>query len=211
MCHQEAGSDAEQIRSIYEPIVVDTAISFELRVPTIPEMRRRIEETLEHIPWLVYEQEGNVLGYAYAGSHRARAAYGWSVEFAAYVHVDARGRGVGKELYRSLAAVVRRQGYRNAYAGITLPNDGSVGLHRSLGFRSIGVFPDVGFKHGRWHSVGWWHLPLNESKQAPGPPVPLPVLRESPEWPGLLSAQGKLPSRSPDGQPNAHSPEPPEE
>jgi phosphinothricin acetyltransferase len=124
-----AGDDAGSVRGIYEPVVLDTAISFETLVPTVSEMRGRIERTLDRLPWLVCEQEGKVLGYGYAGPHRAREAYQWSVEFSAFVHPTARRRGVGTGLYRSLAAIVRRQGYRNAYAGITLPNDGSLRLH----------------------------------------------------------------------------------
>ena len=166
------GTDAARVREIYAPIVTGTAISFEVEVPSVDQMRGRIEQTLEKFPWLVCERQREILGYAYATTHRARAAYGWSVEFATYVHADARRQGVGRELYRELVTVVRRQGYCNAYAGITLPNDGSVALHRSVGFRSIGVFPDVGFKHGKWHSVSWWHLPLTESKRVPDPPVP---------------------------------------
>ncbi len=88
---------------------------------------------------------------------------------------------------RCAAAIVRQQGYFNAHAGITLPNPGSIRLHQSLGFRSIGVYPKVGFKNGQWHSVSWWHLRLRESEQAPSPPVPLSVVQGTDEWPNLLS------------------------
>ena len=182
------GDDAESVRGIYEPVVLDTAISFETLVPTASEMRGRIERTLDRLPWLVCEQDGKVLGYAYAGPHRAREAYQWSVEFSAFVHPTARRRGVGTGLYRSLAAIVRRQGYRNAYAGITLPNDGSLRLHESFGFRPVGVYSDVGFKNGQWHSVSWWQLRLSDSKDAPSSPLPLRVVQNLDDWPDLLSA-----------------------
>jgi phosphinothricin acetyltransferase len=148
--------DAEAIQRIYAPIVLETAISFELVPPTVDEMRRRILKTLEHLPWLVYEHDGAVIGYAYASRHRERAAYQWCADLSAYVHEQWRGRGVGRALYRSLFDLLRAQGYYNVYAGIALPNPGSVALHEALGMRSVGVYEHVGYKFGRWHDVGWW-------------------------------------------------------
>ena len=114
--------DASGVQAIYAPIVRETAISFELEPPTVAEMEQRIVKTLEHLPWLVCERRGNILGYVYASQHRTRAAYQWSVDVSVYVHPNARRLGVGQALYRSLFALLALQGFYNAYAGITLPN-----------------------------------------------------------------------------------------
>lgn len=176
------GDDARSVQEIYAPVVRDTAISFELEVPGVPEMRQRISATLEDLPWLVCESEERILGYAYAGPHRTRAAYQWSVEVSVYVHADARKMGVGRALYRSLFDLLIVQGFRNVFAGITLPNPASVSLHESLGFKPIGVYRDVGYKLGSWHDVGWWQLPLGKGDGPPGPPVKLHDAAGSPAW-----------------------------
>ncbi len=164
--------DAEAIHAIYAPIVAHTVISFELDVPTIDEMRRRIDATLERFPWLVSEDEaGRVDGYVYASRHRERAAYQWSVDVTAYVREDRRGRGVGKALYPRLFDELSALGYRQAFAGIALPNDASVALHESVGFTHVGVYRDVGFKLGAWRNVGWWQRTLRGDAQSPVEPV----------------------------------------
>jgi L-amino acid N-acyltransferase YncA len=182
-----AGRDAGQVAAIYAPVVRDTAISFEIEPPGTDEMRRRIEETLKHFPWLVCEREREVIGYAYAGAHRPRAAYRWSVEVSAYVRSDARRRGVGRALYASLFAVLALQGFYNAYAGITLPNPPSVGLHEAVGFRPVGVYRGVGYKLGAWRDVGWWELPLRERTISPGEPLDLPQVQVSEGWERALA------------------------
>lgn len=149
-------TDGATAAAIYAPIVRDTAISFEVDPPDAAEMARRIEATSRRYPWLVADRDGETLGYVYAGPHRERAAYGWSVETTVYVHEDARGRGVGRALYRSLLALLKLQGAHSAYAGITLPNEASVGLHEALGFALVGIYREVGWKLGAWHDVGWW-------------------------------------------------------
>jgi L-amino acid N-acyltransferase YncA len=153
--------DAAAVAAIYEPIVRETAISFELLPPTAEEMRTRIENTLPHLPWLVsIDGGGTINGYAYASKHRERAAYQWSVDTTVYVRVDSRGKGVGKALYHALFNELVALGYCQAFAGIALPNDSSVRLHESVGFTPIGIYRQVGFKLGRWHDVGWWQRPL---------------------------------------------------
>jgi phosphinothricin acetyltransferase len=158
-------SDAPAIRDIYAPFVSGSATSFEVEPPDAAEMERRIQEQRDRYPWLVYEADGAVLGYAYASPHRAaRKAYQWCVEVSIYIHEDARRRGIGRALYGSLFDLLRGQGYVNAYAGITLPNPGSLRLHESMGFAPIGVYPRIGFKFGTWHDVIWLQLRLQDAE-----------------------------------------------
>jgi L-amino acid N-acyltransferase YncA len=150
--------DAPAIRAIYAPIVEATAISFEEVAPGVEEMGARIAAALT---FLVAERDGAVLGYAYAGAHRARAAYRLSVDVTIYVDERARRSGVGARLYGELLPELKRQGFHAAFAGIALPNSGSVALHESVGFTPVGVYREVGFKFGRFHDVGWWQMVLS--------------------------------------------------
>ena len=160
--------DAADVQSIYAPIVANTPISFETEVPGIDEMRRRITTTLEHLPWLVaVDNAGRVSGYVYASRHRERAAYRWSVDVTVYVREDCRGRGIGRRLYEQLFEMLQTLGYCQAFAGITLPNEGSVALHESVGFNHVGVYRNVGYKHSAWQDVGWWQKVL----QSTTPPI----------------------------------------
>ena len=152
--------DADAVRRIYAPFVSGTAVSFEVEPPDSDEIRVRILTTLEILPWLVCERDGAVIGYAYASPHRIRAAYGWSVDVTVYVHASCRRQGVGRALYTSLLELLTQQGYYNACAGITLPNESSVRLHEAVGFEPVGVYRAIGYKAGAWHDVGWWQLDL---------------------------------------------------
>jgi phosphinothricin acetyltransferase len=174
--------DALGVHAIYAPIVRETAISFEVDPPTVQDMRQRIVQTLEHWPWLVCERHGEILGYVYASQHRTRRAYQWSVDVSVYVHPEARRSGVGRGLYRSLFALLALQGFYQAYAGITLPNPASVGLHEALGFQLVGVYRDVGYTLGAWHDVGWWQLSLRERTVPPVPPLALGTACTTPRW-----------------------------
>jgi L-amino acid N-acyltransferase YncA len=162
--------DAAGVLAIYAPIVNETAISFELEPPTLGQMQERIESTLDLLPWLVAEQEQQIIGYAYASRYRQRAAYQWSVEVSAYVRADARRSGVARALYRALLSILKDLSYRTALAGIALPNDASVAFHESMGFTPVGVYHNVGYKFGTWHDVGWWQLALGEYENNPAPP-----------------------------------------
>jgi phosphinothricin acetyltransferase len=181
-------NDAGHIQAIYTPIVSHTAISFEIEPPTIVEMQQRIVRTLVHLPWLVFEREGIICGYAYASKHRLRTAYQWSVDVSVYIHPQARRTGIGRALYCSLFRILRMQGYFNVYAGIALPNRSSVGLHEAVGFRPIGIYREVGYKLGAWHDVGWWQLPLQPTISSPEVPKDVQTVQQFPEWKTALAA-----------------------
>jgi phosphinothricin acetyltransferase len=148
--------DAAAIQRIYAPVVVETAISFEDVPPTVEEMAARIASTLKTYPYLVAVSDGEVSGYAYAGRHAERAAYRYSADTTIYIAPEARGKGVGRTLYAALLADLAGRGFHAAFAGIALPNPGSVRLHETVGFEPVGVYRQVGFKFGRWHDLGWW-------------------------------------------------------
>lgn len=155
-------ADLPAMVAIYAPYVQGTAISFELVPPSIDDFRERLHKCRPPWAWLAAEADGRLLGYAYGGPHRERYGYRLSVETSVYVAEGAHRRGVGRALYAALLPLLAEAGFCNAYAGITLPNEASVALHRSLGFEPVGVFPRIGRKFDRWHDVGWFHRVLRE-------------------------------------------------
>jgi L-amino acid N-acyltransferase YncA len=172
--------DGAALADIYRPAVADRATSFEVDPPDAAEMARRVAATLEHYPWLVCEDAGLVVGYAYASRHRERAAYQWAVEVSAYVRDGVHRKGVGRRLYESLFRVLALQGYQRAFAGITLPNEASVGFHSALGFTPVGTYHRIGWKFGRWHDVMWLERAVEETLAPPDtPPTPLARLGPS--------------------------------
>ena len=189
-------TDGAAFAEIYRPAVAGSPISFEIEPPDADEMARRVTSALARFPWLACEIDGVAVGYAYAGTHRARPAYQWSAEVSAYVHENARRRGVARALYTSLFGALRLLGYCNAYAGITLPNSASVGLHEALGFRPVGVFHDVGYKLGRWHDVGWWERPLGERVAHPDAPRSIGDVSATESFAAALEAGERLLRRS---------------
>lgn len=165
-------SDSKSVAEIYAPFCqASSPVSFEIIAPSIPEMERRILETLRIYPWLVYEQDNKVLGFAYAAQHKTRAAYNWDVDVSIYLREQARGKGVGKKLYQCLFDGLRKLGYFNAYAGIGLPNEASIALHKSCGFTLIGLYNNVGYKGGAWRDVAWFGLKLQPYTLDPPPPI----------------------------------------
>ena len=164
--------DTPAIAAIYAPHVTDGVASFEATPPDAAEMLSRLLETTTKYPWLVCEKAGEVIGYSYASAHNSRLAYQWSVNVTVYISVLHHRAGVGRALYTALFDRLRRQGFYNAYGGITVPNAGSVGLHEAMGFKLAGMYEAVGYKFGAWRDVGWWHLALQE-KPVSDPPLPL--------------------------------------
>ena len=152
-------------------------ISLEEVPPTEGEFAARISEVSRDYPWLVAEDGGRVVGYAYGWRHHERAAYRWAADVAVYIDAGHHRRGIGRALYSTLFELLSEQGLYVACAGITLPNEASVGLHESLGFMPVGVYRGVAWKAGAWWDVGWWQLqlaPESAGKPAePNPPVRL--------------------------------------
>lgn len=166
--------DAAAILSIYEPAVLRSVATFETSVPDEVEMGRRIRDTTESHPWLVFERDGGVAGYAYAAAYHPRGAYAWSCEVSVYVGEEARGTGAGKALLRALVEELRGAGFVNVMARIALPNAASVRLFESHGFVRTGVARGIGFKLGRWVDVGEWQLQANAQEAEPRPPAVRP-------------------------------------
>lgn len=174
--------DAAAIAAIYAPYCLETPVSFEEAAPSPDEMAARLARVTRQYPWLVLDRHGELLGYAYGGTHRERAAYRWSVEVTVYVARGAQRQGVGRALYTALFAVLAAQGYYRAFGGITLPNPGSVGLHEAMGFRPVGVYHAIGHKFGRWHDVGWYERELRPLDDAPAEPTSIQALLGTPAW-----------------------------
>ena len=159
-------SDARSLLDIYAPYVENTAITFEYEVPTIEDFAIRIEKTLEKYPYLVAEEDGVVLGYAYASTYYARAAYDWAVELSVYVSQDARGKGVGSKLYDALEEMLEQMGYIHFLACISLPNEASLALHRKRGYQQVAHFPKIGYKFNRWHDIVWLQKSLDKEAKS---------------------------------------------
>lgn len=148
--------DAGEICRIYNHYVMTTSISFEEMEVEPADMARRIGDVTQHLPWLVAENEGVIVGYAYATKWRVRSAYRFSVETSVYLAQEARGQGIGVLLYEALLEELRRLGVHAVIGGIAQPNEASVRLHEKMGFRKVAMFEQVGFKNGRWVDVGYW-------------------------------------------------------
>jgi L-amino acid N-acyltransferase YncA len=163
-------ADAEPCAAIYAPYVRDTAISFELEPPSTTEMADRIAAALATHAWLVLDAPGvevRVVGYAYGGPFKAREAYRWSCEVSVYLEPGRHGRGGGRALYEALFARLAGRGLQTAVAGMTLPNDPSVALHRALGFEPVGTYRRIGYKLGRWRDVTWMQRTIGDVQDPP--------------------------------------------
>ena len=155
--------DAEALLRIYAPYVTDTAITFEYEVPSVEEFRGRIEKTLRRYPYLVAEEHGRIIGYAYAGAFHSRAAYDWACELSIYVAADARRRGLGSRFYALLEEILAAQGLLNLNACIAVPlsdddpylTRASVTFHERRGYRTVGEFTRCGYKFRRWYNMVW--------------------------------------------------------
>lgn len=181
-----AEQDAEALLEIYRPYVETTSITFETQVPTVAEFTERIRDILTMFPYLVIEEGGELLGYAYAHPFHQRAAYDWTVESSIYVRQDARHEHLGMLLYEALLERLACQGVRNVCAVVTVPNEPSTAFHKRMGFRSAGILPDFGYKMGQWHGVEYLYLRLGAEKEAPKPLIPQKALPEELRTPVTL-------------------------
>lgn len=182
--------DAAAIHAIYAPSISDGVATFETELPGVDAMRERLRTRLMHYPWLVWEEGGEVLAYAYAGRFRERAAYDWIAETSIYVRADAHRRGIARKLYGVLLDVMRLQGITQAVGVITLPGTASVAMHESMGFTAAGVWRQCGYKLGQWWDVGVWQKELQPAANPPIAVTPFPRLPPAPLH-SLLEDQGR--------------------
>ena len=165
--------DAEAILKIYAPYIEKTAITFEYEVPSLSEFSERIANIREKYPWIVYEEDGEILGYAYGGPEYTRAAYQWTVETSVYISENARGKGIGTALYEKILDILKKQNFCVCYVLINDDNEASVKLHEKLGFKQNGYRKNCGYKFEKWHSVVFFEKQLNEFSVPPKPVIPI--------------------------------------
>lgn len=178
--HADPERDAAGCLSIYSRYVAGSPVSFEDSPPSVEEFAARIGRLSQTHAFLVADDDGRTAGYVYAGTHRERPAYRWATETSVYIDPDYRRRGLGRALYEPLLELIGGQGYRIALAGITIPNPGSIGLHRALGFEEVGVYRRIGWKAGAWQNVIWMAKQLGpDTFETEPPPSPGPPLRLS--------------------------------
>ena len=165
-------ADTRACLAIYAQYI-DTSITFETVLPSEAEFSGRIASYGAVYPWLIAEEDGRVLAYAYAHRAQERAAYGWNAELSVYVSRDAAGRGLGSKLYGALLALLRAQGVRTAYGVVTMPNDRSRALHEKMGFRLLGTYHKSGYKNGAWRDVVWFEKHIGSFDGVPAPLIPI--------------------------------------
>ncbi|HWR33455.1 MAG TPA: GNAT family N-acetyltransferase, partial [Chitinophagaceae bacterium] len=183
--------DASKILAIYAPYIQNTSYTFETKVPSEEAFAERIKNYLINWPWLVCEIDGIITGYAYASGYREREAYQWSVESSVYVHDDFHRKGIAKALYSAQFEILKRQGFRNVYAVINLPNDKSVFFHENCGFEYFATYEKVGYKLGLWKNVGWWRRILNDFTKEPSDPLKFSEMDKT-FLPGVLCSAGQM-------------------
>jgi phosphinothricin acetyltransferase len=163
--------DAAGILDIYAPFILNSGVTQETELPTVEDFQERIISNLAERPWLVCETNNEIAGYAYAGKHRDRKGYQWCIEPSVYISEKYFGLGVANALYAALFDILKLQGYVNAYAVITLPNERSVAFHKKFGFEWLTIYKKIGYKLGEWHDVGWMQYEISPHRKDPGNPV----------------------------------------
>jgi len=163
--------DAEACARIYAPYVTDTVVTFETVPPSAAQMQERISTAVRSHAWVVLEDDGRVVGYAYAAPYKVRQAYRWSCEVSVYLELGRRRSGGGRALYEALFQRLADRGYRTAIAGMALPNEASVALHSAMGFEPVGTLRRIGWKHGAWHDVAWAQRRLAPGDDPPAEPL----------------------------------------
>ena len=168
--------DAAGMLEIYAPFILNSGITQETEVPSIEEFQQRVTSNLEERPWLVCEINNEIAGYAYAGKHRDRKGYQWCTEPSVYISEKYYGLGIANALYTALFDILKIQGYVNAYAVITLPNDRSIAFHKKFGFEYLTTYKKIGYKLGEWHDVGWMQYEVNTHKEDPAELIKFPQI-----------------------------------
>ncbi|WP_372755874.1 N-acetyltransferase family protein [Mariniflexile sp.] len=154
--------DAEQLVSIYNHYVLNTIVTFDDVPFSVEAFKEKIDSIYKTFPFIVFEEEGKILGYAYANKWREKPAYKYSVESTVYLHHEAQGKQIGSKLYTDLLNQLKIQNYHVVVGGLTLPNDASVKLHEKFGFKQVAHFKEVGLKFDKWLDVGFWQLTFNK-------------------------------------------------
>ena len=174
-------ADVPAILDIYAPYILTTTATFEYTVPAREEFLERFRGITSQFPWLVWEEDGEILGYAYASAPYSRAAYAWCAEPSVYLLPRARGRGIGTKLYAALEKILEFQGYQVLYALITQENTDSLGFHERRGYRFSVLFPHCGFKFGRWLGLIWMEKRLKSVEIPSNSPAPWASIRQNPQ------------------------------
>ena len=171
-------ADLPAILAIYGPYILTSTATFEYEVPSLSAFTDRFRGITAQFPWLVWEEDRKVLGYAYGSAPYTRPAYAWCAESSVYLAPAARGRGIGTALYAALEEILRTQGYQVLYALVTQENAASLRFHEKLGFRQMVLFPDCGFKFGRWLGLIWLEKRLKAVEIPTSAPTPWPTIRK---------------------------------
>lgn len=184
-------ADAEAVLRVYAPYIKETAISFEYDVPAPDELAKKIEAIKERYPFLVCELEGEIVGFTYASAHMERSACMWNAELLVYIDERYLRRGIGHSLYSALIEMLKLQNIQNVYGAVTIPNESSVWLHKSIGFDIVGTYKKAGFKLGRWHDVIWYGKQLGSYITPPRTVIPITELDED-QIDDILKKNGKM-------------------
>jgi len=174
--------DVVSILNLYIPYIKHSHTTFETEIPSPEEFEERILRIQQKLPWLVCIYEGDFAGYAYATDHRIRSAYQWTKELSVYVHNHYHQKGIASALYTTLVELLRIQGVTNCLAGIALPNDASVKFHERFGFKKVGIYSRIGYKHKRFHDVGWWELFIHQEGNQPSEIIPIGDIERTKEF-----------------------------
>ena len=169
--------DVPALLAIYTPYILNTTYTFEYEVPTLEAFTKRFEEITAFYPWLVWEEDGRILGYAYGSRAFERAAYSWDADMSIYLDPQAMGRGIGARLYKAVEDILYEQGYHALYGLVTHTNPGSCAFHRAMGYREFARHPKTGFKFGQWLDLIWFEKRLRDEN-----PTEFPI-----SWPQLAA------------------------
>ena len=171
-------TDVPAILEIYSPYILNSTATFEYDVPTEEEFLQRFRDITFQFPWLVWEEDGKISGYAYASAPYTRAAFQWCAEPTVYLAPEAKGKGIARKLYSALEKLLKIQGYQVLYALITAENIPSIRFHQKCGYTLQGDFPDCGFKFGRWLGLFWMEKRLDSVESPSNPPFPWSVVKQ---------------------------------